>query len=443
MNTLKKITCLVMAILMILTLAACGTKQPVAPDGTDTAVPQVKSDEKITLTFWHVFTSEDHLRIIDEYIKDFNKEYPNVKVEQVYVNDEEYVTKLRVAAATGSQGDVFFAYGSGQAQPYVESGVVMKLDDYYASSKLKDRLLGGTLTYCTYNDGIYGIPLKQWAGVLYCNTALFDQYNVKIPETWDEMETAIATFKANGITPLAVGGADAWHIAMYQNALAVRFAGPDYCNSMLSGEATFVTDEIVKSAQTVIDLYNEGAFTPNTLGYSAEEAEAEFFMGNVAMFYGGSWSCMDIDRDGAATKGNCTVTALPTVAGGKGDEKTFSGGVIDFLMINENTKNPDIAFAFASGVAERMSIEFYKIGDSLPAWSVDGVDVSQVSPTLRQIQALTADASGYVLAWDTFLDGSVTDVHYNLLQGLFTGEVTAEAFAQGMQDAMDAFLATK
>lgn len=438
MKTLKKLTCLALAILLLLSLAACGEKQ------TSTASPaEAKSDEKLTLTFWHVFTGEEQLEIVDQYIADFSKEYPNVKVEQVYVNDEEYVTKLRVSAATGSQGDVFFAYGSGQAQPYVESGVVMKLDDYYASSGLEDKLLGGTLTYCTYNDGIYGIPLKQWAGVLFCNDALFQQYGVKLPETWEELETAIATFKENGVTPLAVGGADAWHIAMYQNALAVRFAGPDYCNSMLSGESSFVTDEIVASAQAVIDLYNEGAFTPDTLGYSSEEAEAEFFMGNVAMFYGGSWSCKDIDKDGAATQGNCTAIPLPTVSGGKGDEKTFSGGVIDFLMINANTQNPDIAFAFASGIAERMSTEFYKIGDSLPAWSVEGVDVSEVSPTLRQIQALTADATGYVLAWDTFLDGSVTDVHYNLLQGLFTGEVTAQGFAQGMQDAMDTYLAGK
>ena len=71
------------------------------------------------------------------------------------------------------------------------------------------------------------------------------------------------------------------------------------------------------------------------------------------------------------------------------------------------------------------------------------MDTSDVDPTLQQIQALTANATGYVLAWDTNLDGSVTDVHYNLLQGLISGEVTAQGFAEGMQNAMDAFLATQ
>ena len=450
MKGYKKLLALGLAAVMAVSMAACG----LAPGEKENVAGETKTTEDkgsagavnetaCELTFWHVFTEDQKLDIIDNYIREFNKQYPNVKVEQVYVTDEEYVTKLKVAAATGTQGDVFFAYGGGQARAYVDAGVVMPLDDYYEKTGLNDKLLGGTLTYCTYDDKVYGIPLKQWAGVLYCNQSIFDQYSVEIPHTWEEFEKAIAVFQENGVTPLALGAGDAWHIAMYQNALAVRFAGPDYCNRMLAGEAGFVTDDIIKSAQAVIDLNQEGAFTPNTLGYNSEEAEAEFYMGNVAMFYGGSWACADVDKEGNATKGNCTVTYLPTVEGGKGDENTYSGGVIDFLMINQNTKNPEIALAFATGVAECMSTEFYKLGDSLPAWKVEGIDESQISPTLIQIQKLTESADAYVLAWDTFLDSSVTETHYNLLQGLISGEVDAEGFAQGMQDSMDAFKASR
>ena len=433
----KRLLALAMAAAMTFSLAACGEKEKEID-------PSLVVDEtECDLTFWHVFVEDEKLEIIDNYIKEFNKAYPNVNVEQVYVNDEEYVSKLQVAAANGTQGDVFFSYGGGQAEPYVESGVVMPLDDYFEESGVGDKLLPGSLTYCTYDGKAYGIPLKQWAGVLFCNQKLFDEYDVEIPKTWDEFQSAIKTFKENGITPLALGAGDAWHVQSYQIAFAVRYAGPDAVNRMLNGEESFVNDDIIKSAQTVIDLNNEGAFTKNTLGYSAEEAEAEFYMGNVAMFYGGSWSCAEIDKDGSGIQGNCTVTYLPTVPGGKGDETTYSGGVIDFLMVNQNTKNPDIALAFASGIAEYMSAEFYKIGDSLPAWKVEEIDESEVSPTLLAIQQLTENATGYVLAWDTVLDSSLTEVHYNLCQGLISGEVSAEEFAEGMQTAMEEYQASK
>lgn len=442
MRKFKKLVAATLAASMAFGLTACGTTDKESEEDVSNNSAEVVDDTKCDLTFWHVFTDDVKLEIVNDYIKEFNKSYPNVNVEQVYVQDEEYVTKLKVAASNGTQGDVFFAYGGGQAKSYVDAGVVMPLDDYYEESGLKDKILPGTLTYCTYDDEVYGIPLKQWAGVLYCNQELFDEYNVEIPKTWDELEAASKVFKENGVTPLVMGAGDAWHIAMYQNALAVRYAGPEKMNKILSGEESFVDEDIIKSAQAVIDLNEAGYFTENTSGYSSEEAEAEFYMGNAAMFYGGSWSCADVDSKDNATAGKCTVAYLPTVEGGKGDETTYSGGVIDFLMVNENTENPEIALAFATGAAEYMSKEFYRIGDSLPAWKIEGIDESEISPTLIQIRELTESATGYVLAWDTFLDSSVTEVHYNLLQGLISGEVTAEGFAEGMQKAMEDYQAT-
>ena len=91
--------------------------------------------------------------------------------------------KLPIAASTKSQGDVFFCWGGGSAKPYVDSGAVLKLDEYLEKYNVREDLLDGTLTYGTYDGGVYGLPLKQWAGVLFCNQELFDQYNVKIPAT--------------------------------------------------------------------------------------------------------------------------------------------------------------------------------------------------------------------------------------------------------------------
>ena len=166
--------------------------------------------------------------------------------------------KLKIAAATGSQGDVFMCWGGGYAQSYVEAGVVLPLDEYFESSGALDDMLDGALTYCTYDGQAYGLPLKQWAGTLFCNQDLFDQYNVEIPKTWDQLMTAVETFRANGVTPMVLGAKDAWHIGMIQNALAVRTAGPDYMNQALMGEATFDTPEIVQSAQLTVDLMNPG-----------------------------------------------------------------------------------------------------------------------------------------------------------------------------------------
>ena len=64
-----------------------------------------------------------------------------------------------------------------------------------------------------------------------------------------------------------------------------------------------------------------------------------------------------------------------------------------------------------------------------------------MSPTLIKIREMIQPATGYVLAWDTFLTGAAIDAHYQLLQGLIAGTTTPEEFASGMQEAMEAELA--
>ena len=403
------------------------------------AVGTAVAEEKVHLTFWHIWPDGAMNEICNKYVELYMAEHPNVEVEAVATQEIEYQnTKLKVAVSSKSQGDVFMSWGGGYAKTFVDAGAVLKLNDYLEANKVYDDMLDGVLTYATYGDGVYGLPLKQWAGVLFCNTELFEKYGVKIPETWDELMTAVETFRAADVTPMVLGAKDGWHIGMIQNALAVRTAGPDYVNQALAGEATLDTPEIVRSAQLLVDLNNAGAFVKGTMGIGADEAQEEFYMGLVPMYYGGSWVASGCDNEENELQGKVKVVPMPTVEGGKGDATTYSGGVIDMMMINSATKNPDVAFDFALGLTKYMSEECYKLGDSLPAWKLDNVDESEVSPTLIAVRQLIQNATGYVLAWDTFLSGAAIDAHYQLLQALIAGTVTPEEFATQMQAAVAA-----
>ncbi|MBQ7885258.1 MAG: extracellular solute-binding protein [Clostridia bacterium] len=398
-----------------------------------------QADEQITLHFWHIWPTDQMSEIVDEYIEIFEAEHPNIKIESTATQEVEYQqTKLRIAASNKSQGDVFFCWGGGYAKDYVDAGAVLPLDEYFEKYGIHDQILEGTLVNGIYDGKIYGLPLKQWAGVLFCNQELFDQYGVKIPETWEEMMTAVKTFRENNVTPMVLGAKDAWHIGMIQNALAVRTAGPDYANKALAGEVTLDTAEIVRSAELLVELNEAGAFPKGTLGIGSEEAQEEFMMGMVPMYYGGSWVSSGCDSEDNSIQGKIVVAPMPTVEGGLGDATTYSGGVIDMMMVNAATEHPDEAFEFALGMTKHMSEECYKIGDSLPAWKLPDIDESEVSPTLINVKNLIQNSTGYVLAWDTFLSGSAIDAHYQLLQGLIAGTVTPAQFAAEMQAAAEA-----
>lgn len=452
---LKKLVSLMLAGAMAITMAGCGStgdsqkagssgstesQDTVTEEGSEAAgdtAENTDSDEEIHLTFWHIWPDAEMNAIVEEYVELFEKEHPNVTIEAVATQEVEYQNnKLKVAAATGSQGDVFMCWGGGYAKAYVDAGVVLPLDDLMDKNGTREELLDGTLTYGTYDGKTYGLPLKQWAGALFCNEELFSEHNVKIPETFDELLEAVKAFRAAGVTPMVLGAKEGWHIGMIQNALAVRTEGADYMNRALQGEETLDTEGIVKSAELLCQLNEAGAFPDGTLGLGAEESQEEFYMGLIPMYFGGSWVSSGCDSEENEIQGLIKAVPMPAVEGGKGGINSFSGGAIDMMMINANTAHPDMAYEFAVGITKYMSQEAYKIGDSLPAWKVD-VDESEVSPTLRQVEELIKNADGYVLAWDTFLEGAAIEAHYELLQGLIAGTTTPEEFAAGMQAAQE------
>ena len=88
-------------------------------------------------------------------------------------------------------------------------------------------MVNGALTNVTYDDKVYGMTFGLSCGALFCNKELFEQNNIKIPETYDELIEVVKAFKAKGITPMTVSGKDIWTIAMYFDAMALKAAGSE------------------------------------------------------------------------------------------------------------------------------------------------------------------------------------------------------------------------
>lgn len=421
----RKVAVLLTVGFMVLALTACGKR----------------GDDKITLTLWHSFVSGVSQDVIEDFIEIYEEEHPNIKIVQETAQVEEYqFRKLKVAVANNSQGDIFLSYGGGYSQSIVDAGAALPLNDYLEADKTYDRMQSGVLEYFTYGDKVYGLPIKKWAGVLYCNSELFEQAGLTYPQTWEQLLNCVKVFREKGITPMALGGKDGWHIGMYQNALAVRTGGVDYCNKAIVGEDTLNTEAIVKSAKLLRELADAGAFSEGVMALSADEAQMEFYIGKVPMYFSGSWTAAECENPENLIQGKIDVVPMPTVEGGLGGATEFSGGAIDCYMINSKTEHPEEAVAFAIALTEYQSNEGYKLGDGVTAWKSE-LDDSEVNPVLVEINKLTDSATGYVLAWDTFLQGTAIDAHYNLLQELLGGSITPEQFAEKMQEANEQALA--
>ena len=206
----------------------------VALTGCEWLVPDNGGDGKVTITFYH--TMGENLRtVLDQYIVEFNKLYPDITIEHSQVGSYDDVRdQIKTELTVGNQPNIAYCYPDHVAL-YNLALAVKTLDEYIASTEVVERADGTTeilgLTQEQINDFIpayydegrqfgddlmYTMPFSKSTEVLYYNKTFFDEHNLKVPTTWDELEAVCAKIKEidpNSI-PLGYDSEANWFITM-------------------------------------------------------------------------------------------------------------------------------------------------------------------------------------------------------------------------------------
>ncbi|QEN04052.1 extracellular solute-binding protein [Thiospirochaeta perfilievii] len=384
-------------------------------------------------TLWTDGTEDVNAVAFRKALESAKTDLPGIVIEHDGTANEAYKTKIKTAIAADEQPDVFFAWGAGFVKPFIDAGKVLPLDEYLADGT-SDRIKGGANTNFTFDNKTYGLTFTQWVASLYCNQELFDKYGVKIPETYDELLTAVDVFNQNGIIPITVGEKDLWPGMFWQNAFAIRTAGADASNAALAGRGSFDTPDFVRSAQLLKDLVDRNAFVEGALGIDYNESGALLLEGQAAMYYMGNWFAGDIAGHDSDIINKIVPTRFPTIEGGKGDNTQYLGGSIDGLCVSKTATDLDAATTVAKYLMEQVSRNLAEAGEGIPTWKTDDVVTTKENPVVKQVKELITNSTGYVLAWDTFLEGADADDHKNYVAELFGDTISAEDFAKKMQE---------
>lgn len=423
---LKRISVFILSICLVAGFSGCGVKKA-------TDVGDASPTEQKTLKLWHLYTSDSDMgkRSMEAAIQEWNDANPTIQIEAEATENEAYKTKLKTAIAANEAPDIFFSWGAGFSQPFIDSNKVLALDEYL-NDGTKDKLNNGAFTYLTYDDQIYGLPSFTGVGVFYVNQEMFEENGIKIPTDFDELLTAVKEFRAKDITPMTVGEKDLWPGMFYYDALALREGGTQLNNDALAKKASFEDPAFVNAADKLLQLIDARAFDDAAFGLTRDESEIPFIQGEIPMYYNGSWLAGQIENEDSPTNGKIIAMNFPAVKDGKGDKDEILGGAIDCFMVSANTKHKDEAIQAAKTLAESFSKHGFENGAGIPAWKVD-VDESKLTPLTKQINEIVANSTGNVVWWDTYLSGADADTHKNLVAELFGKVITPEEFAKQMQ----------
>ncbi|MFE7331218.1 extracellular solute-binding protein [Streptomyces sp. NPDC057565] len=383
---------------------------------------------------------DDAVKVQQAAVTEFNKT-SEVKVKLVSVPGTDYVNKLRSSMGSPSAPDIFFNWGGGSIKPYVDAKQLVDLTSTVnGDAELKDGFLPSIMTAGGLDGKIYGVPMRGMQPVmLFYNKTLFAENKLEAPKTWEDLQKAITTFKAKGITPFALGGSDKWPELMWMEYLLDRIGGPEVFKKIQNGDSSGWGDPaVLKAAQTVKDLVDQGAFGKNfnSVDYGNGGAPTLLNKGKAAMHLMGSWEySTQLGKAPEFAKKDLGWTAFPTVAGGVGDAADVVGNPTNYWSINARTKHKDAAIAFLKTMASQKYAKALVDNGDIPTTS-NAASMLSTSPNpqfANDQYSLVQKAPSFTLSWDQALESQYATPLLTELSKLFAGKSSHEQFVAAMK----------
>ena len=373
---MKRIFALLLAAVMMLSLAACGgggvsiedyqSGKVTQPNATDVsgkeikgnfAVPPVGYDgSEVTITFAHTMGAKLQA-VLDRGIAEFNEMYPNITIEHSsYGGWGDIAGLINTEIIGGNQPNIAYCYPDHVAQ-YNMAWATVTLDELIASQinvtrddgttevlgltaeQIEDLKKGGFYEEgMVYGDGLmYTMPMSKSTEVLYYNKTFFENNNISVPTTWDEMETVCKQLKALDpkCTPLGYDSEDNMFITMCEQY------GYDYTSATGAEKFLFNNDNNKQFVKRFREWYQAGYITTEAL-YGAYTSglftELDASINHSYMCIGSSGGASyQIPQNGAFEVG---VAPIPQVSAD--NQKVISQGPSLCLLKGKDTTDQQV-----------------------------------------------------------------------------------------------------
>lgn len=315
-------------------------------------------------------------------------------------------------------------------ESFIKADKVLALDEHVAGAALK-RYHPGAIEFCRVDGKLYALPLDVSVVCLWCNVEVFRECRVRFPATFEELLACCREFRKNDVIPIALGNSQKWPGAFFYDYLATRIGGVDEFLRAARREpgGSFASETAIESGRKLVQLVESGAFRHNFASLSEGDARAIFFKGDAAMCLMGTWLLARAREEAPAMLDRLKALPFPKVSGGRGDERTMLAGVNAAFCIYSGTKEEDLAVRLLRELTSPVAMLDWAETGRIPASSAGAVKTEAI-----EAFRLLRRAPRLQLYYDQFLRPELAELHKDLAELLFLGEITPEVAARQMEE---------
>lgn len=299
-KNVKRIIALLLAVLSLLGLAACGNNQQQnQPSGGG----MNEAGELVGTFELQIFAGGYGSEAWEEIIADF--EEANPKLDVIVYMDANVNKQMQTRWIQGNPPDFVFLTGSNlPVEEYLAEGLLMDLTEFYETAKmydsddlLKDHINSDLVP--RYDGKVVQMPLVMSCYGMWYDSALYTQQGLTQPNNFDELKTFCATAQSKGISAFVYPGQNAGYLVWGLVMPAVAAYGQEYFDKIhLATDASAFRDErFISVLKRLEELADAGYFQQGTVSLNHIQSQMQWLNHNGLMIPNGLWLESEMKKD--------------------------------------------------------------------------------------------------------------------------------------------------
>ena len=353
-------TVIVLAILTIGIIAACGTATPapsLSPAGPSPTVT-VPYEMPVTIAITGRFDDQT-LAVLDTQIALFEEKNPNIKVAVFNApraadrRHDRFVDKL---SQGDSSWDIYVLDATWLAEFDAQDWLV-HLDEYAVLNKINlDDFLPAAIQANTLDGQLLALPWFVDGGVLYFRRDLLEKHGYQPPETWSDLEQVALDIKTQENLPYGFVWQGAPSGSLTCNTLEVVWA---YGGDVLDKDGNAVFDSVQTRAglQQMADFVNLQISPSDVAIYTEVKSLADFKSGDAVFMRNWTYAWDRLNSNDSPLAGRIGLAPLPV---------SCLGG--QSLALSAHSLHPEQASRFMAFLVDhQQQLQMARMGAQPPA----------------------------------------------------------------------------
>lgn len=438
---MKKAFALILALCLVFSMVACSSAAPEAakPENSESAKQteakeEVSGSEKVKLRLVSISTDDNQTAILENYIKkNIAEALPNIEVEfEPGGGGEDMSNKLKTYNSTGDLPDVWYSTAD-YAFPIIGAGNQLDLASYIAADGFIDNYnVPEALEF--RNGTIYTLPSgadTYFVPRVFFNKAIFEENNIEIPTTFEELLDVCDKLNDAGIVPISLVGKGGWAPQLFLVQTFIQLIDPTVAEQLLRNETDFSNPVCLEAVQKIEELVHAGAFPEGVANLDYGPALEMFTSGRSAMYWGFTWEVNNLGADE-----NVDIMQWPALSDNV-DPTTVTqlwGSPLNGYAVNAKSEHLEEAIQLAEFCVKMEALYYAENGSSTNL--NPGIEAAGQSALMQKHLAMYDAATTKINAiYLNAMDGSV-GAEYGLLgANLLTGDYSAENYIADMNAA--------